>query len=144
MVGTYKKSWPRLEVFAFKMMKGIHKCWIVGMFYGLFADRPWTKTGMEKIKLIRRKYALLLILADLNKAKDWVVWVFFSQYTTDQWQIFLTISVYKHVFLCAFVDTNSEGGVSQSSSVAVGTSAYLRPLIFPTEFYKGFKTSKLQ
>lgn len=46
------------------------------MFYGLFADKPWTKTGMEKIKLIRRKYALLLILADLNKAEDSVVFFF--------------------------------------------------------------------
>lgn len=46
------------------------------MFYGLFADKSWTKTGMEKIKLIRRKYALLLILADLNKAEDSVVFFF--------------------------------------------------------------------
>lgn len=112
------------------------------MFYGLFADKLWTKTGMEKIKLIRRKYALLLILADLNKDKD--SGFFFSKHITDQWQIFLTISVYKHVFLCAFLDTNSEGGVSQSSSVAVETSACLRPLIFPTEFCEVFKTSKLQ
>lgn len=103
MVGTCKKSWPHPEVFAFKMMKGIHKCWIVGMFYGLFADKPWTKTGMEKIKLIRKKYALLLILADLNKAMDWG---FFSKYATDQWQIFLTISMYKYILLCAFLDTN--------------------------------------
>lgn len=57
------------------------------MFYGLFADKPSTKTGMEKIKLIRRKHALLLILADLYKAKNW----FFSECATDHLQIFLTI-----------------------------------------------------
>lgn len=40
------------------------------MFYGLFADKPRAKRGIEKIKFIRRKYTLLLIPADCYKAKN--------------------------------------------------------------------------